>query len=287
MVAEMRLQRTSLVAAFVWTSAALLSDQAEATVYRGNVAIAPFNSPANIEPFTNIENSGNPLETLLTGQFAPFNNEAIEYFIPLDSPTAPATFGSNGAGQSADQGAGSPENAVQASLEMFIIFDDLVLGEEYQLDIFFEDLDLIGTTNAPYGTAAQNGFREAVNVFQVGGANNGTQLLSGTPQAGGDNLFTDVAQSIEITGSPNAGQQISIDLGVIDATQVIQGGAYAGLFAIRLEFGVTVEDNFSGNSSEFLAAFVSNDLVVPLPATAWLLLGGIGALGFVRRRQRA
>lgn len=276
---------------------------AEAVAFRGDVALG--GDPTTPAPFTNIAGTGNPLEVLLTGQYAGFNDEAIEYFIPLGANPSPggadpATFGAGGAGQSSDSGPGTPTNAVEASLQMFIFwdFDDgdgtgLALDTEYTLDIFFDDLDLIGATDEPFGTGDGSGLLEGIQVVRDGdGAfDDGDEPLDGTPQLGGDGLFTDVAQSSDITVISDGdaiGERITVDLGMISDFNLAQAGAFEGSYVIRLLFGVTVEDMAAINTSEFLVAFLSTpeDAEIPLPATAWLLLASVGGVALIGRRRR-
>ncbi|MEM6972279.1 MAG: hypothetical protein AAF577_05685 [Pseudomonadota bacterium] len=199
-----------------------------------------------------------------------FATEAIEYFIPLTD-----SFGFFGDGADGNYGreSDSGDGREATTLAMNILFRDIQPDTDYTLEIYFEDLDLIGTDDGP-------GFNESFNIFTS--VNPRSQILPGTgtaPPAGqtpAAPLFRDVDASPALSGSSDI-QQAVLNLGVINTGTDPFDGAITLIFSARA-------DGVSTNSSEFLAPFLraAPAAPVPLPASGALLLGGVGAL-FLRR----
>ncbi|MEM6972278.1 MAG: VPLPA-CTERM sorting domain-containing protein [Pseudomonadota bacterium] len=215
---------------------------------------------------------GAPLDTFLDNDpdFAAFTDEAIEYFIPLTNTDGVYGVSAGGDfGQVSDDGNG----VRNASLSMFIAFRDIQPLFQYQLEIYFEDLDL-------QGTADGSGFEEGFNAFD----DNGDSLVPGTPESLiGDDLFYDVTSSPALSGTAGGTQSLIVDLGVLNFTSAVTD------YVIELRFGSDVlgAGTFS-NTNEFLAPFVRQSAnAVPLPPAGWMLLAGLGAMALLSRRRRA
>ncbi|MEM9783644.1 MAG: VPLPA-CTERM sorting domain-containing protein [Pseudomonadota bacterium] len=207
----------------------------------------------------------------LDGDNPNFATEAIEYFIPLGN-----SLGFFGGGPDGDYGRVSDSGFGQsdATLAMNILFRDIQPNTEYTLEIYFEDLDLTDTDDGP-------GFNESFNIYTS--RNPRLQILPGTaPSAPGEvPLFTAASQSPSLSGTSDI-QSAILNLGVINTGTTPVEGRITLAFSARSDTDAT-------NSSEFLAPFLrpTQTTPVPLPAAGWMLIAGIGALGWMARRKGA
>ena len=144
------------------------------------------------------------------------------------------------------------------TLSMFLEFSPLVVGTHYELQIAFEDLDLIGANDPSF-------FFEAVEIFGASGGGGAAVSLTG--------LVDNISNPL-VTGDASTIQTVSFDL----------GAATFDTFYVRLDFSSrSTIDKYLRNTPEYLIAHLT---AVPLPAAAWMLLLGVGAMGVVRSRRR-
>ncbi|MEP6017757.1 MAG: VPLPA-CTERM sorting domain-containing protein [Paracoccaceae bacterium] len=141
--------------------------------------------------------------------------------------------------------------------DVVVAFEGVDGGSSF-LNVFFEDLDLIGA-NDPVGFFEQVVISSDSNVLAT---------------------ITDIDQ-LGIFGDASTQQTASIDIGNLTA-----GSNYWATFT----FSTTVD--FGGtNTSEFLIAEVGSNPAnvppVPLPAAGWMLLAGLGGLIGMRRKKAA
>lgn len=174
--------------------------------------------------------------------------DAIEYFIPLGNGSGvygAGGTGDNGFGQTSDFGNGG------GVLSMFLMFTPVSTTTPSQLNIWFEDLDLVGV-NDP------NGFLETVNVIDAGGSS-----IVGGPITNISNLL--------VSGDDDS-QLLSLALGVVATNP----------FFLQLNFSSSFS-SYGTNTPEYLIAEVTP---VPLPAALPLFAGSIGLIGFLGWRRK-
>lgn len=180
---------------------------------------------------------------------------AIEYYIPISSG-ASGTFGDGNVGGDGGVGQVSDVGTADGTLSMFLEFAALDVGTSYELQIAFEDLDLIGANDPSF-------FFEAVEIF--GQSNDGT-LVSLTG-------LLDNIDSPLVSGDASTIQTVSFNLGPVSLDT----------YYLQLDFSSrSSRDGYFRNTPEYLVAQLT---AVPLPAAAWMLLLGISALGLSRARR--
>lgn len=203
-----------------------------------------------------VESIGSSIEVGTTEHRDLLGGDAIKYFIPLkrlgNCVYGVDTFGRydhKTCGVDADKGTGGRE------LSMFLRFDPVSTTDPSQLSILFEDLDLIGANDPWY-------FLESVNVLDA----TGTSLTG---------VIDDIASAV-VTGNADTQQLLSLGLGVLPTS----------VYFVELQF--VASSKYKGwNTPEYLIAEISSMPVVPLPAAGGMLLLGLGALGFARRRRQS
>lgn len=188
--------------------------------------------------------------------------QVIRYFSNLDASTTPCFFGVDGCGEAADSGTG-PLTAGPVS--MFIDFTSVEGGNSF-LNLFFEDLDLLGASDTEGDSASQT-FSESVGV------------LNGDMDLG---TFTSITQP-GVGGDANTQRAVSIALGELEA---------GSTFRVQLDFFSAFTGTATvNNTDEFVLASVDGFAVVPsavpLPAAGWLLLAGFGGLAAMRKRRKS
>ena len=177
--------------------------------------------------------------------------DAIEYFIPLNGVSDVygngGTTNNNGFGQVSDSGYGG------GTLSMFLMFTPVSTTTPSQLNIRFEDLDLMGVNSPSY-------FLETINVLDAGGSS----IVNGP--------ITDIGGLV--TGNSTS-QLLSLALGVVATNP----------FFLQLEFTADFTDYWrkGTNTPEYLIAEVTP---VPLPAALPLFAGSIGLIGFLGWRRK-
>ncbi len=170
-------------------------------------------------------------------------NPAIEYYIPLG--TGDGTYGVGGFGTTSDTGAGG------GILTMILAFTPVSLTGSSQLNILFEDLDLIGANDPWY-------FLESMQLFNA----DGSDLTD---------PITSISSSL-VTGDHDTQQLLSLSLGVLDADPLF----------LSINFQSSSQ-YYGRNTPEYLIASISP---VPLPAAAWMFLTALGSLGIASRRRK-
>lgn len=174
--------------------------------------------------------------------------DIIGYYIPLGDTDC--TFGTGTCGTIADTGNGG------ANMTMWIKYKGVAAGNSF-LNLFFEDLDLVGA-NDP------TGFLEQVAVY------NTSESLVATIDD-----ITDPGTS----GTASTQQIASVAL----------GNLAAGDYWAKLIFSASFT-SYGTNTPEFLIAAIDSQSAippVPLPAAGWMLLAALGGLGAASRRRKA
>ncbi len=193
--------------------------------------------------------SGGTVGTLSTALDASgLGTGAIKYFIPLSTNSGTYGVTNSGAfGTVSDNGIGG------GVLAMNLSFLGVSTTQSSVLNIFFEDLDLIGV-NDP------TGFLETVQLFD----NNGPITSK----------IIDLSSSLVSTSgvSPNEMVTLSLNLGVLSDA----------LFGVQLRFDSSYAPG-GDNTPEYLRAEVS---AVPLPPALPLFLTALLGLGLYRRRRQ-
>ena len=191
--------------------------------------------------------SSNVVGTTATGGESVLGDGAVKYFIPL-ADGADCVYGVD-CGTSADYGDGG-----YRKMSMFMRFDPVSTVVESTLSILFEDLDLFGANDPWY-------FVESINVLD----DNGNSITGGR--------ITDIGGLI--TGDKDTQQLLSLSLGVIQTNP----------FFLELVFK-SKSKYYGKNTPEYLIATVES-AAIPLPASLFLLVGGLAGLGVVSRRRVA
>ena len=213
-------------------------------------------------------------------------SDQIVYFIPL-SDAADGVYGVTDigggvlAGTTADSGSGFGYNTPGTdALEMFLYFDLSVVDDpafNSQLTFEFDDLDLT-PNNDP------DGFLEDLQIQYFNSA--GTEIdLTGT--------ITDESQFAAGVLSHPGGNPDRIRLDFTNLTGVINDlqDANQDLY-VKLDFSSLVSSGYNvTNTAELLlASALTTNVVVPVPAAAWMgmsLLGGMATVRRLRQSKRA
>ena len=220
-----------------------------------------------------VDGSGNPLTSFaptsaedqagvaqIAGAAGASVDDVIGYFIPLADVTdggcsyGKKTYsfkGSGGNNRSAVCGQDRDYGSGGSTLRMFLDFVS-VEGGDSVLNLFFEDLDLLGL-NDP------ENFTETVSVWR---------RESGS--------VTNLASFFD-----DSDPRVSGDTGTQLVLRIALGDLVAGsTVKIRLDFTANYDRN-AWNSPEYMVATIS---AVPVPAAGLMLLGALGGLAAFRRR---
>lgn len=174
-------------------------------------------------------------------------SDAIRYFNPVDPNTVDCTFGIGTCGVQADTGGGGAPGV----MSMFIDFTNVDGGNSF-LNIFFEDLDIIGA-NDPAG------FFEVVTIFDT----DDNEIFS----------VSDVSAT-GVSGTAATQQLATIPLGILNPGQ-----------DLRLRFDFSSSFDGSGtNTDEYLIPVITA-VPVPLPASFWFMALAVGGLVTLRRAR--
>lgn len=174
--------------------------------------------------------------------------DAIEYFIPLTASPATCVFGVN-CGTTSDVGNGGTK------MSMFLRFDPVSTVYPSTLNVYFEDLDLIGV-NDPAN------FLESIEIFNKDGVS-----LTG--------LIDDIASPL-VTGNSYTQQLLTFALGILPESP----------FFAEFVFASDYDHSRAGrNTPEYLRAEIIS--TVPVPAAGLMLLTAMGGFAALRRRKRA
>ena len=220
-----------------------------------NPAISSVTGIAVVDEFTTTTNS--VYDGLQT-------DGLIKYFIPLNE-TDSGVYGvvdagkcANGAGTCSDSGTGyGYANAMALTMNLYFDLSGLTNKDNAVLDIFFEDLDLVGINDPDW-------FFESVSVTGITGGV--TTNIAGP--------YTQASSIPSATQDPFTWSLSLSSLGPLEDNVWIQLG-----FGSQTDhYGNPVN---ATNTPEYLKATVS---AVPVPAAVWLF--GTALIGFVGMSRR-
>jgi hypothetical protein len=128
-----------------------------------------------------------------------------------------------------------------------------------------------------FGTRSSGTGPGSIGLFYSG--DNFTTAITTIAQPGTSNLYS----AINLTALADVTGALEFRFYQIGTTAAVGGGTTSPLGTFR------VTDYFNGATDENLSltGTVSTASAVPLPAAAWLMLAGLGAMGAAVRRQRA
>lgn len=247
----------------------VLTVQAQASVLNGTfddglngwtasaTALNPANDPPSVDPFVNIaDNTGDPFARLLTPER--LNSPVVfSSLSQVFTVSASATVLSFDFGRVLDVANPDPSDGLVS------------IDDEFRV--------VLVDVNAPQ-SINDTGFYTLVNTS------------GDDPVALGDRQRTRAGLNV-----PDALQTLTVNTSassdpLLDATVTVD---LAALIGLDVELRFVLEEEFDGRQTGYgvdnvaMSGTTPAPPAVPLPATAWLMLAGLGALGVARKRRRS